>query len=223
MSDPLFAAMRQSVIDGDADQARALATEALAQGIPPLDAINLGFVPGITYVGEQFGLGELFLPDLVLGGEAMKAAVSVLEPELARRGATRERLGTVVLGTVRGDIHEIGKTLVHTMLSASGFEVHDLGVDVSVERFIAAVRERKPDIVGMSALLTTTMPYMKVVIDTLKEKGMRDDYIVLVGGAPLNEEFGKAVGADAYCRDAGIAVETAKNLIAKRRSQAAAS
>ncbi|MFN8650324.1 MAG: corrinoid protein [Gemmatimonadales bacterium] len=215
MSDPLFAAMRQSVIDGDADQARALATEALAQGIPPLDAINLGFVPGITYVGEQFGLGELFLPDLVLGGEAMKAAVSVLEPELARRGATRERLGTVVLGTVRGDIHEIGKTLVHTMLSASGFEVHDLGVDVSVERFIAAVRERKPDIVGMSALLTTTMPGQKLVIEALAAEGLRSQVKVIVGGAPVSQAWADSIGADGYGEDAMRAVTLARRLLGK--------
>ena len=221
MNDELFAAMRQAVIDGDPDEVRVLAQRALALGIDPLEAINRGFVPGVTHVGEQFGLGEMFLPDLVLGGEAMKAAVAVLEPELARRGAQRESLGTVVLGTVRGDIHEIGKTLVQTMLSASGFQVHDLGVDVPVERFIAAVREHKPHVLGMSALLTTTMPYMKVVIDTMKEKGMRDDYVVLVGGAPLNEEFAKAIGADAYCRDAAVAVETAKSFMARKHNQLA--
>lgn len=215
MSEPLLAAMRQAVIDGDADQARALATEALAQGMPPLDAINLGFVPGITWVGEQFGLGELFLPDLVLGGEAMKAAVSVLEPELARRGAQREPLGTVVLGTVRGDIHEIGKTLVHTMLSASGFEVHDLGVDVSVERFIAAVRERKPDIVGMSALLTTTMPGQKLVIEALAAEGLRGQVKVIVGGAPVSQAWADSIGADGYGEDAMRAVTLARRLLGK--------
>lgn len=215
MSDSLFAAMRQAVIDGDADQARALASEALAQGIAPLDAINQGFVPGIHFVGEQFALGELFLPDLVLGGEAMKAAVSVLEPELARRGAERERLGTVVLGTVRGDIHEIGKTLVQTMLSASGFEVHDLGVDVSVERFVAAVRERQPDLLGMSALLTTTMPGQKLVIDALKAEGLRERVKVIVGGAPVSQAWADSIGADGYGEDAMRAVTLARRLLGK--------
>lgn len=215
MSDALFAAMRQAVIDGDADQARALATEALAQGIAPLDAINQGFVPGIHHVGVQFGAGEMFLPDLVLGGEAMKAAVSVLEPELARRGAERERLGTVVLGTVRGDIHEIGKTLVHTMLSASGFEVHDLGVDVSVERFVAAVKERQPDVLGMSALLTTTMPGQKLVIEALKAEGLRDRVKVVVGGAPVSQAWADSIGADGYGEDAMRAVTLVRRLLGK--------
>ena len=215
MHDELFATMRQAVIDGDPDEVRVLAQRALELGIDPLEAINRGFVPGVTHVGEQFGLGEMFLPDLVLGGEAMKAAVAMLEPELARRGAQRESLGTVVLGTVRGDIHEIGKTLVHTMLSASGFEVHDLGVDVSVERFVAAVKERQPDVLGMSALLTTTMPGQKLVIEALKAEGLRDRVRVIVGGAPVSQAWADSIGADGYGEDAMRAVTLVRRLLGK--------
>ena len=146
----------------------------------------------------------------------MKAGMEILRPLLAETGA--ERMGTVVIGTVKGDIHDIGKNLVAMMLEGAGFEVIDLGINTDAEKFLAALDEHKPDIIGMSALLTTTMPYMKVVIDTLKEKGIRDDYVVLVGGAPLNEEFGKAVGADAYCRDAAVAVETAKDFMKRKHN-----
>ena len=156
---------------------------------------------------------DLFLPDMMLAARAMQKAVSILEPEMKRQSAERHVAGRVVLGTVKGDIHEIGKNLVGMMLATSGFEVHDLGVDVAPERFVDAAREHNADIVGVSALLTTTMPYMKVVIQALKDRGIRDKYVVLVGGAPLNEEFAMAVGADAYCRDAAIAAETARKFV----------
>ena len=215
MHDELFAAMRQAVIDGDPDTARSLAERALALGIAPLEAINRGFLPGVTHVGEQFGLGELFLPDLVLGGEAMKAAVQVLEPELARRGAQRESLGTVLLGTVRGDIHEIGKTLVQTMLSASGFQVHDLGVDVPVDVIVGKVRELRPDVVGLSALLTTTMPGQRLVIEALEREGLRQQVKVVVGGAPVSQGWADEIGADGYGEDAMAAVTLVKRLLGR--------
>jgi corrinoid protein of di/trimethylamine methyltransferase len=215
MTDPRFDAMRQSVIDGDPDAVERLAREALAQGIDPLDAINLGFVPGIHFVGEQFGRGEMFLPDLVMGGEAMKAAVAILEPEMRRRGTARESLGVVVLGTVQGDIHEIGKTLVMTMLSASGFEVHDLGVDVAPERFVARVRETNADLVGLSALLTTTMPGQRLVIEALDREGLRPRVKVMVGGAPVSRAWAESIGADGYGEDAAAAVTLARRLVGK--------
>ena len=171
-------------------------------------------------VGIDFRDGILFVPEVLLAANAMKAGMEILRPLLAETGA--EPIGKVVIGTVKGDIHDIGKNLVSMMLEGAGFEVINIGINNPVEKYLAALEEHQPDILGMSALLTTTMPYMKVVIDTLKQKGLRDKYIVLVGGAPLNEEFAKAVGADAYCRDAAVAVETAKALIAARRSAIAA-
>ena len=215
MHEALFAAMRQSVIDGEPDIVEKLAREALALGIDPLDAINKGFVEGVNFVGEQFGAGEMFLPDLVMAGEAMKMAVTVLEPEMKRRGSQRANLGTVVLGTVKGDIHEIGKTLVMTMLSASGFQVHDLGVDVPAEKFIAKVREVNADIVGLSALLTTTMPGQRLVIDALVAEGLRAQVKVMVGGAPVSHAWAKEIGADGYGEDAMAAVALAKRLVGR--------
>lgn len=215
MHEVLFAAMRQSIIDGDPEQVERLAHEALALGIDPLEAINRGFVEGVNYVGEQFGLGEMFLPDLVMGGEAMKAAVAILEPEMQRRGSQRDSLGTVVLGTVKGDIHEIGKTLVMTMLSATGFQVHDLGVDVPVERFVAKVREVHADIVGLSALLTTTMPGQRQVVEALTREGLRAQVKVMVGGAPVSHAWAKEIGADGYGEDAMAAVALAKRLVGR--------
>jgi len=173
-------------------------------------------VEGMRIVGIDFRDGILFVPEVLLAANAMKAGMEILRPLLAETGV--EPIGKIVIGTVKGDIHDIGKNLVGMMLEGAGFEVVDLGINNPVEKYLEALNQHKPEILGMSALLTTTMPYMKVVIDTLKEQGLRDKFIVLVGGAPLNEEFGKAIGADAYCRDAAIAVETAKSLIAERRA-----
>lgn len=213
MSDELFQAMAQSVIDGEVDDARRLAQEAIERGIDPLEAINKGFVVGVNYVGEQFAAGEMFLPDLVLAGEAMKAAVEVLEPELARRGTERQMLGTVVIGTIEGDIHDIGKTLVATMLSTAGFKVHDLGVDVPVSTFIDKAREVEADIVGVSALLTTTMVKQRDVVEALEEAGLRSRVKVMVGGAPVTQGWADEIGADGYSEDAIGAVAVAKRLV----------
>ncbi|MEY3083810.1 MAG: Methionine synthase [Pseudomonadota bacterium] len=179
--------------------------------------LNDALVEGMRIVGIDFRDGILFVPEVLLAANAMKAGMEILRPLLAETGA--EPIGKVVIGTVKGDIHDIGKNLVGMMMEGAGFEVIDLGINNPVEKYLAAMEEHKPDILGMSALLTTTMPYMKVVIDTMKEKGMRDDYVVLVGGAPLNEDFAKAIGADAYCRDAAVAVETAKSYMAKKHNQ----
>jgi methylmalonyl-CoA mutase cobalamin-binding domain/chain len=182
--------------------------------------LNEALVEGMRIVGIDFRDGILFVPEVLLAANSMKGGMEILRPLLAETGV--EPIGKVVIGTVKGDIHDIGKNLVSMMLEGAGFEVIDLGINNPVEKYLAALEQHKPDILGMSALLTTTMPYMKVVIDKMQELGIRRDYIVLVGGAPLNEEFGKAVGADAYCRDAAIAVETAKGLLAKRRAAAQA-
>jgi 5-methyltetrahydrofolate--homocysteine methyltransferase len=188
----------------------------LARGWRPDRVLNEALVEGMRIVGIDFRDGILFVPEVLLAANAMKGGMEILRPLLAETGA--EPIGKMVIGTVKGDIHDIGKNLVSMMMEGAGFEIIDIGINNPVESYFAALEQHKPDILGMSALLTTTMPYMKVVIDTMKEKGIRDDYIVLVGGAPLNEEFGKAVGADAYCRDAAVAVETAKALIAARRA-----
>jgi methylmalonyl-CoA mutase cobalamin-binding domain/chain len=172
-------------------------------------------VAGMKVVGVDFRDGILFVPEVLLAANAMKGGMAILRPLLVETGA--KPIGKIVIGTVKGDIHDIGKNLVGMMMEGAGFEVIDLGINTDAEEFTGALEKHKPDILGMSALLTTTMPYMKVVIDTLKERNMRNDYIVLVGGAPLNEAFAQAVGADAYCRDAGIAVETAKTLVAERQ------
>jgi methylmalonyl-CoA mutase cobalamin-binding domain/chain len=210
--DDLYNGLRDEVME---------ATEILLKrGWSADRVLNDALVEGMRIVGVDFRDGILFVPEVLLAANAMKGGMEILRPLLAETGV--EPIGKMVIGTVKGDIHDIGKNLVAMMMEGAGFEVIDLGINNPVEKYIAALEEHKPDILGLSALLTTTMPYMKVVIDTLKEKGLRDDYIVLVGGAPLNEEFGKAVGADAYCRDAGIAVETAKTLIAQRRAAAGA-
>jgi corrinoid protein of di/trimethylamine methyltransferase len=213
MSKELFDAMRQSIIDGDPELAAELAQKAVELGIDPIEVLNQGFVPGVSYVGEQFGLGEMFLPELVVAGEAMKAAVAVLEPEFTRRGTERQILGRVVIGTIEGDIHEIGKSLVATMLSASGFQVYDMGVDVPIMTFIEKAREVKADIIGISALLTTTMVRQKDVIEALEDNGMRGQVKVMVGGAPVTQSWAKEIGADGYSEDAVGAVVIAKTMM----------
>jgi len=212
MTEELFAAMRQSVIDGDADAATALAEQALADGVDPLVAIDEAYVPGIRYVGEQFRCGDLFLPDMMLAARAMQRAVAVLEPEMLARSAQRKVLGRVVLGTVKGDIHEIGKNLVAMMLTANGFEVHDLGVDVAPERFVEKAKEVDATMVGVSALLTTTMTGQRAVVQALADAGLREQVKVIVGGAPVTKAWATEIGADGYGEDAVGAVTLAREL-----------
>jgi corrinoid protein of di/trimethylamine methyltransferase len=213
MSVELFQKMAQSIIDGDSDVAIELANEAVKTGIDPLDAITKGFVVGVNQVGDAFSCGDAFLPELVMAGEAMKAAVEALEPEMEKRGSERQMLGKVVLATVEGDIHEIGKSLVGTMLSASGFQVYDLGVDVATERIIEKTKEVNADIVAMSALLTTTMVKQREVIELLKNSGLRKNVKVMVGGAPVTSDWVKKIEADGYSEDAIGAVNVAKTLM----------
>ena len=213
MSQDLFDAMRQSIVDGDADAAAALASRSVADGIDPLAAIDDGYVPGLHHVGDQFAIGEMFLPDMMLAARAMKSAVAVLEPEMARRASHRTVLGRVVIGTVKGDIHEIGKNLVAMMLTASGFEVHDLGVDVPFERFVDKAREVGADIVGVSALLTTTMTGQRTVVAELERAGLRPGTKVIVGGAPVTSGWASEIGADGYSEDAVGAVTLARSLV----------
>lgn len=211
--------MHDDLYDGLKEEIEEGTQILLGRGWMPYDVLTKALVEGMRIVGEDFRDGILFVPEVLLSANAMKAGMFILRPLLAETGAPK--LGKMVIGTVKGDIHDIGKNLVGMMMEGAGFDVVDLGINNPVENYLEALEKEEPDILGMSALLTTTMPYMKVVIDTLKEKGIRDDYIVLVGGAPLNEEFGKAVGADAYCRDAAVAVETARELIARKHNQLA--
>jgi 5-methyltetrahydrofolate--homocysteine methyltransferase len=189
----------------------------LERGWTPYRVLTKALVAGMTIVGVDFRDGILFVPEVLLAANAMKGGMFILRPLLAETGAPQ--VGKMVIGTVKGDIHDIGKNLVSMMMEGAGFEVIDLGINCDVDKYINAIQEHKADILGMSALLTTTMPYMKVVIETMVERGIRDDYVVLVGGAPLNEAFAKAVGADAYCRDAAVAVETAKSYMARKHNQ----
>ncbi|HUF14878.1 MAG TPA: B12-binding domain-containing protein [Acidimicrobiia bacterium] len=217
--DDLVAQMHDDLYDGMADEIDEGTRILLDRGWTPTRVLNEALVEAMRIVGIDFRDGILFVPEVLLAAKAMKAGMAVLRPLLIETGA--ETIGTVVIGTVKGDIHDIGKNLVAMMLEGAGFEVFDLGINTDADAFIQALDQHKPDILGMSALLTTTMPYMKVVIDTMVDKGIRDHYIVMVGGAPLNEEFGEAVGADAYCRDAAVAADTAKRLVTERRGSAA--
>jgi corrinoid protein of di/trimethylamine methyltransferase len=212
MSEELYQKLAQAVIDGEPEDAEALARQALAQGADPLACINLGLVKGIQKVGEYFSAGDYFLPELIIGADAMKAALDVLEPALLE-GQSRTVVGKVVLGTVEGDLHEIGKTLVSTMLTAHGFKVLDIGVDKKTSDFIAAIQEMDADIVGASALLTTTMRQQKKLIEALQEAGLREKVKVMVGGAPVTESYAKEIGADGYAEDAIAAVEIAYRLM----------
>jgi methylmalonyl-CoA mutase cobalamin-binding domain/chain len=210
--------MHNDLYDGMAPEIVEGTNILLGRGWSATRVLDEALVEGMRIVGIDFRDGILFVPEVLLAANAMKAGMEVLRPLLAETGA--KPVGKVVIGTVKGDIHDIGKNLVAMMLEGAGFEVVDLGINTDADRFIAALEEHQPDILGMSALLTTTMPYMKVVIGELVQRGIRDDVIVMVGGAPLNEEFGKAVGADAYCRDAAVAAETARRLVEQRRAGA---
>jgi len=215
MSDELYKQMAQSIIDGEKELAIELAQKSIELNMHPLDTITKGFVVGVNYIGDQFGLGEAFLPELVMAGEAMKAAVAVLEPELLKLGEAREVMGRVVLATVEGDIHEIGKTLVGTMLSASGFEVTDLGVDQPAENIIGKALELNADLIGMSALLTTTMVRQREVIEELDKENLRPRIKVMVGGAPITRDWAEKIRADGTAEDAVGAVQLAKRLVGK--------
>ena len=216
----LVAQMFDDLYDGLKEEIEEGVNILLEREWVPYRVLTEALVGGMTIVGNDFRDGILFVPEVLLAANAMKGGMAILKPLLIATGAPR--VGKMVIGTVKGDIHDIGKNLVGMMMEGAGFEIVDLGINNSVDSYLDAIEKEKPDLLGMSALLTTTMPYMKVVIDTLIEKGIRDDYTILVGGAPLNEEFGKAIGADAYCRDAAVAVETAKMFMARKHNQMAA-
>ena len=217
--DDLIAQMHDDLYDGLGPEIVEGTELLLERGWGADKVLNEALVEAMRIVGIDFRDGILFVPEVLLAANAMKAGMAILRPLLAETGA--EPIGKIVIGTVKGDIHDIGKNLVGMMLEGAGFEVIDLGINTDVDEFLGALAEHRPDILGMSALLTTTMPYMKIVVDTLIEQGLREDYLVIVGGAPLNQEFGEAVGADAYCRDAAVAAETATDLIKARRAAAA--
>jgi 5-methyltetrahydrofolate--homocysteine methyltransferase len=218
--DELVEQMYDDLYDGLKEEIEEGTNILIERGWAPYDVLTKALVGGMTVVGADFRDGILFVPEVLLAANAMKAGMAILKPLLAETGAPR--MGKMVIGTVKGDIHDIGKNLVSMMMEGAGFEVVDIGINNPVENYVEALKEEEPDILGMSALLTTTMPYMKVVIDTMVEMGIRDDYVVLVGGAPLNEEFGKAIGADGYCRDAAVAVETAKEYMTRKHNELAA-
>ena len=218
--DELVQQMFDDLYDGLKEEIEEGVNILLERNWKPYDILTKALVGGMTIVGQDFRDGILFVPEVLLAANAMKGGMAILKPLLAETGAPR--VGKMVIGTVKGDIHDIGKNLVSMMMEGAGFEVVDLGINNPVENYLEALENEQPDILGMSALLTTTMPYMKVVIDTLVEQGLRENYVVLVGGAPLNEEFGRAIGADAYCRDAAVAVETAKEMMARKHNQMSA-
>lgn len=211
MHDDLYDGLAEEIVEGT--------NILLGRGWAPYKVLTEALVEGMRIVGIDFRDGILFVPEVLLAANSMKSGMAILKPLLAETGAPR--LGKMVIGTVKGDIHDIGQNLVTMMMEGAGFEVMNIGINNPVENYLEAATEFDADIVGMSALLTTTMPYMKVVIDTMVEQGIRENYVVLVGGAPLNEEFGKAIGADAYCRDAAVAVETAKEFMARKHNQLA--
>jgi 5-methyltetrahydrofolate--homocysteine methyltransferase len=215
--DELYELMMEDLYDGYAEEIVEEVEEALSRGITPYEVLTKGLVAGMDIVGADFRDGILFVPEVLMAAKAMKAGMAILRPLLAETGAPK--VGTMVIGTVKGDIHDIGKNLVGMMMEGAGFEVFDLGINNSVEDYMAAIEEHDPEILGMSALLTTTMPYMRTVIKALKEAGIRQDIVVLVGGAPLNDAFAEDIEADAYCRDAAVAVETAKKFMRIRQQQ----
>ncbi len=215
--DELVLQMHDDLYDGLKEEIEEAVNILIARGWTPYDVLTKALVAGMTIVGADFRDGILFVPEVLLAANAMKGGMAILKPLLIETGAPR--MGKMVIGTVKGDIHDIGKNLVAMMMEGAGFEVIDLGINNPVENYLDTAEREGADIIGMSALLTTTMPYMKVVIDALKEKGIRENYLVLVGGAPLNEEFGRAIGADAYCRDAAVTVETAKAMMARKHNQ----
>ncbi|MCB9943629.1 MAG: corrinoid protein [Geminicoccaceae bacterium] len=218
--DELVKQIQDDLYDGLKDEVCEGVEILLERGWEPYNVLTEALVGGMTIVGVDFRDGILFVPEVLLAANAMKGGMAILRPLLAETGAPP--VGKMVIGTVKGDIHDIGKNLVSMMMEGAGFDVIDLGINCDVDKYLAALEEHKPDIFGMSALLTTTMPYMKVVIDTMVEQGIRNDYTVLVGGAPLNEQFAEAVGADSYCRDAAVAVETAKSIMARKHNQRSA-
>ncbi len=215
--DELLELMQDDLYDGYADEVVAEVNEALSRGMTPYEVLTQGLVAGMDIVGVDFRDGVLFVPEVLMAAKAMKAGMIILRPLLAETGAPK--VGTLVIGTVKGDIHDIGKNLVAMMMEGAGFEVINLGINNDVDSFMGAIDAHNPDIIGMSALLTTTMPYMRTVVNTLKEKGIRRDLIVLVGGAPVNDAFAEDIGADACCRDAAVAVETAEKLMAIKREK----
>lgn len=215
MHEKLFKDMAQSIIDGEDELAAELAKQSIELGIDPVEAINQGFVLGVNHVGDEFSCGNAFLPELVMAGEAMKAAIAILEPEFNRRGTKRDIVGKIVIATVEGDIHDIGKTLVGTMLSAAGFEVFDLGVDVPISEIVQKAREVDADLIGVSALLTTTMVKQRDVVEAVDDLGLAGKVLVMVGGAPVTRNWMEEIGADGYSEDAIGAIAVAKDLLGK--------